>query len=77
MMSEPELQKRALERARAKFHGLSCAVVLHLRGDETLNLEGLLEMLREGNRLCANALGYRGPEGFKEAERMLCEEKVS
>ena len=70
-MTEEERLRAALEAARAKFHGLSCAVALHLRSKADLDLEGLLEMLREGNRLCAEALGYRGPEGIQNVEQKL------
>ncbi len=58
-MSEEEKLRAALEAARAKFHGLSCAVALHLAGDGQLDLLGLLESLRKGNLSCAAALGYR------------------
>lgn len=67
-MLEEKRLRDALERARAKFHGLSCAVALHLRSEDRLDLEGLLEILREGNRQCADALGYRGTEGLKADE---------
>lgn len=70
-MTETERLTKTLDLARAKFHGLSCAVVLHLRCDDKLNLEGLLEMLREGNRMCAEALGYRGQEGIEAVEARL------
>ena len=70
-MTEEERLRAALEWTRARFHGLSSAFALHLRCDEHLDLEKVLEMLREGNQLAARALGYRGPEGIAEAEKKL------
>lgn len=58
-MSEEEKLRTALEAARAKFHGLSCAVALHLAGDGEVSLPNLLRLLRDGNLACAIALGYR------------------
>ncbi len=75
-MTEEERLRAALEAARAKFHGLSCALVLHLRHlhfkeGEPMSLGNILDLLREGNRQCADALGYRGQEGIHAAEARL------
>ncbi len=64
MTAEEAALREALEQARAKFHGLSCAVALHVMGDGALSLSGLLQSLREGNRACAVALGYRPGESM-------------
>ena len=58
-MTEEEKLRKALEAARAKFHGLSCAVALHLAGGDKISLVKLLQSLRDGNLACAIALGYR------------------
>lgn len=62
-MGNEEVEKlmEALEAARAKFHGLSAAVALHLEGKITLDLEKLRELLQDGSYNCAVALGYNPP----------------